>query len=483
MYRSKGPPMVPTRSGSDRLLAHLAQLSPETTAFLVREIELHRHLGDDDPSYRHILEVVRHLAKVREYSFGHLSTPLRLFCDPFEDLLTDERMGARASSRVARTSIAPIWTWLTGPQGPEALRGLVVALSRAAERDDRTAARTMQPRMIELVAGEIETALARCADSRKLTAQLVAILGGPDAARDARTVAAAFRSFDAIRALRAAIPARIADLDSAGGNISGALRAFERSAPGAAGLGFATLVSRMVFPAQALRLPVRALSSNVAARIAESGFAPLVRILLDELELAALGVDRLVRERAAPADVLGALDRYHGLARGIGGELDTGPRDVVGQSLAAGRRTASAALDAELRRLPDRISALFKPYLDSRSSKSLPGPGAGAVDEVLRVLTLGRDCRQFMDELSLNEAVMRCDEAAPARLTLITDTVITDLRNTSGARQSSLKAWLEVAVSLTAIAMGDTDADLVARLAEVASESRSPRPVDAANAG
>jgi hypothetical protein len=31
--------------------------------------------------------------------------------------------------------------------------------------------------------------------------------------------------------------------------------------------------------------------------------------------------------------------------------------------------------------------------------------------------------------------------------------------------------------------MGDTDADLVARLAEVASESRSPRPVDAANAG
>ena len=462
--------MSPSRVDPGKLVSYLSQLSPDVAAFLVREIERHRQAGEDDPSFEHILGAARQLVRVKNSSIERLTTPLRLFCVPFADLLVDDKLGVREPARISRGSIGPVWSWLTGPHGPAGLIEIVAALSRKAHDGDRKAVETLQRGMIEKAASAITDASTRAAKSRREMAQLSALLGGPDVLDDAAAMAAALRSFDATIRLRAAIPARIVDLSpSLCREVVAALAAFGQASP-EPGLGYATLLSRLADPSEALRAAVSAASSDDAERIAASRFARLGEILLSDCAIAAQRADLLVRERAEPMEVLDALDRFHRLAEGFGREVDLKPRSAWSRSLAASRAIASRALDAETRRVPEMLSALFKPYIDGRAAKRVPEPDARALLELQRSVRLSRDCRQFLGQLPLHEAVMRCDGQLRARLATTADILLGDLRSAGSARGERVQAWFDAAVSLSSIAFGDEDAAALARSGRVAGQ-------------
>jgi hypothetical protein len=463
--------MSPSRVDPGKLVSYLSQLSPDVAAFLVREIERHRQAGEDDPSFEHILGAARQLVRIKNSSIERLTTPLRLFCAPFADLLVDDKLGVREPARISRGSIGPVWSWLTGPHGPATLIEIVAGLSRKAHDGERKAVETLQRGMIDEAASAIAGAATRAAESRRELARLSARLGGADVLDDAVAMAAALRSFDATIRLRAAIPARIVDF-SPGlcHEVLAALAAFADASP-EPGLGYATLLSRLAYPSEALRAAVSAISSDDAGRIAASRFARLGEILLSDCAIAAQRVDLLVRERAEPMEVLDALDRFHRLAEGFSAEVNLSPRSAWSRSLAASRAIASRALDAETRRIPQMLSTLFKPYIDDRTAKKVPEPDAKALLELQRSLRLSSDCRQFLSQLPLHEAVMRCDTQVRARLATTADILLADLRSAGAARGERVQAWFDAAVSLSRVAFGDQDAAALARSGKVAGQS------------
>ena len=282
-------------------------------------------------------------------------------------------------------------------------------------------------------------------------------------------MAVAFRCYDAVRWLRSVIPVRIVDLDNQTCDaISEALAAFKRGVANEANIGFATVLARLAEPTQAIRLAVRELVTEDAVLVAQSPYAPLGEILLGDLEICARKVDILVRQRGDPAEIVDALHRFYNYAEGMSTELEMDARSDWGRALAAGRKIASQALDAELRRVPENISLLFKPYINSRGAGDVPVPDSLSMQTAARSLALNRDCRPFLDQLSLHEAVMRGEEALRVRLETITDTILGDLRSTGGARQELVQSWFDVVVELTQITFGGAHAEILAKSGAVA---------------
>jgi len=81
----------------------LPDIAEEIERSLARAIEV----GDD--------EVPRHDMNFRSPAgreWERTPTPLRHFCLPFEDLLNAAPRQSKQKGRIARDSIAPIWTWL-----------------------------------------------------------------------------------------------------------------------------------------------------------------------------------------------------------------------------------------------------------------------------------------------------------------------------------------------------------------------------------
>ncbi|MEP6829960.1 MAG: hypothetical protein ABI963_06450 [Rhizomicrobium sp.] len=105
--------MTDEKSG---LLQSLLGKLPETAANkLAQAIEMDRLMDGRDLPHDAILQGLRP-------SLGQSSrtqTPLRFFCQPFEDLLDSSPRKTKHKAVIARTSVVPVWNWLSGTLLPD----------------------------------------------------------------------------------------------------------------------------------------------------------------------------------------------------------------------------------------------------------------------------------------------------------------------------------------------------------------------------
>ncbi len=105
--------MTDEKSG---LLQNFLGKLPETAAYrLAQAIEMDRLMDGHDLPHDVILRGLRP-------SLGQSSrtlTPLRLFCQPFEDLLDSTPRKTKHKAVIARASVVPVWSWLGGVLLPD----------------------------------------------------------------------------------------------------------------------------------------------------------------------------------------------------------------------------------------------------------------------------------------------------------------------------------------------------------------------------
>jgi hypothetical protein len=88
----------------------LGSLTGANAAQLASAIEADRLLGGDVLPHEAILDGLR--PALRDTSAPRTPTPLRLFCRPFEDLLTSGPRKIKQKASIARGSLLPVWLWL-----------------------------------------------------------------------------------------------------------------------------------------------------------------------------------------------------------------------------------------------------------------------------------------------------------------------------------------------------------------------------------
>ena len=102
------------------LKAFLGSLPGEIAARLASAVEADRMMDGNALPHDAILEGLRPV--LRGANAARTPTPLRLFCRPFEDILTSNTRKTKQKASIARSSLLPIWLWLgRRPWAPRAL--------------------------------------------------------------------------------------------------------------------------------------------------------------------------------------------------------------------------------------------------------------------------------------------------------------------------------------------------------------------------
>ena len=92
------------------LKAFLGTLPGLVAARLAVAVEADRLMDGTSLPHDDILEGLRPV--LRSGNFDRMPTPLRLFCRPFQDLLSSEQRTVKQKAVIRRTSLLPVWNWV-----------------------------------------------------------------------------------------------------------------------------------------------------------------------------------------------------------------------------------------------------------------------------------------------------------------------------------------------------------------------------------
>src|SRR5689334_16746744 len=97
---------------AERIWDFLQRLTPQTRSFLLSELERLETCGVDVPGSADIQAKLRTEFR-KDGSAINRTSPSRFFFAPLEALLVDGAPEHANSGRIARSSIAPIWEWIS----------------------------------------------------------------------------------------------------------------------------------------------------------------------------------------------------------------------------------------------------------------------------------------------------------------------------------------------------------------------------------
>ncbi len=128
-----------SQTSIERLRDYLAQLPPQSQALLMREFERALERGEDTTVATFVLEQLRKIVRPesaapkprRMQSRRRRTKPARLLFRPLDPFLVEGNVPVRPG-QVRRSSLLPVWQWLSRDGAPEQVREFEAALERIA---------------------------------------------------------------------------------------------------------------------------------------------------------------------------------------------------------------------------------------------------------------------------------------------------------------------------------------------------------------
>ena len=145
------------------LQAFLGGLPGPAAGRLAMAVETDRLMDGHGLPHEAILEGLR--PALRREHYDRRPTPLRLFCRPFQDLLTCHPRKVKQKAAIARGSLVPVWNWISLTLVPDAAQAYVnetkeQVLDAAAGRRNR-ACREFWPVAAEAISQALSTEAGR----------------------------------------------------------------------------------------------------------------------------------------------------------------------------------------------------------------------------------------------------------------------------------------------------------------------------------
>ena len=229
----------------------------------------------------------------------------------------------------------------------------------------------------------------------------------------------------------------------------------------------ALVMSKLASPWQLIRLAIKAAGSDDAKRIAETPYAIAVPIALE-------AVDRRVRELAADLKsgrgiaVAALLKELHDSLRGLRSEINLSSESVWDKQLTALHADVSKVLTAEIELMPGRVRRLIR-LRPSREIASGSRLDADDVAETEALIGFVAACRNYANELAINEVTQRTFNELQQFLDTGTGALLDSLRGASGGERLFRQSQVDAAVRFCAKVFGQEFASLLTKAAEVAS--------------
>jgi hypothetical protein len=447
----------------------LGQLPDHVASRLAKAVEVDRLIGGTALPHDEILRALRPQLKGSGSRARRVPTPQRLFCRPFEDLLISGERKTKQKGRIARSSVDPVWQWLTRDLMRERHRQLSSSLGEAivAERDDDIQ-RDLDALWREAAAA-LNAALAEGDGRERASAKL-----GEAVAEDASEIALLIGASDTVRDIQKRLPKPVQQLTQE--DVWFLCDLFDRltsADPDFAPYVALIVLGRLERPWEVLRL-VAAISRK-STDIAMSGTDMDVvgELLFGDLDAYAANIQSARPVNFDPDKVLSNLAGFTELSSGMVKELGIRRDGKWGQRLAKDRAAVAQIMENLLQRARKEILAALPPHRGFAFARRQRGLDLSRpidperIGRAMRYAQLVAHSRPFAVAGAFNARLMKVTDETALALRTYAEEILQELRATTPEARSRAGEHLNVMLSLCDLILGEGETDFLRRRARV----------------
>jgi hypothetical protein len=454
------------------LKTFLEELPGHVAARLATAVEIDRLMDGDVLPHGEILESLRPALRL-EARCMRTPTPLRLFCRPFEDLLSSLPRKAKQKADIARTSLEPAWNWIAGTLLVDEASAFVHETRALVMAGKMDAAMERTVRFWPLAAGAMQAALADSA-SRKFHRDM---LGDAMAVADVEEMALLLSAGPAILALQDMLPAPVACLsESLVWELRGVYDALTQSQPDVAPYVAVIAMNRLARPCEALRLPLQVTRHTDDVLLSKTDMGLVGEILFARME-ALKDAIQVTRHPLFDAALLARqVKSFTDLSSGITREIGIKREGEWGKRLLADRADIGKVMDGFMERAPREVLAAL-PLLKAHGPKvaDFSRPVCAQKHEMaLRYVRLMTACRNFAAAASFAAKLQAAQEEIGTEVRRYIEDVIRALRESGNGAAQTVVAQFDFCVALVAALFSEQEAELLRRRGRAAQGAGAP---------
>ncbi len=432
---------------------------PETAAGkLAQAVEFDRLMDGHELPHDAILTGLRPALR----NSARTQTPLRLFCQPFEDLLVSTPRKQKQKAVILRASVVPMWNWLSTDLLPDETQNYfrdAKALILAGKRDqakERAQALWILAgtAMREALAGEPGLTAA----AKKLTKDEIA---------DAREIALLLLEADEMLKIQERLPKPLPHLTE---EILWQLResydALIARNPDAAPFVAVVTMNRLQRPWEALRLPLMISRQTGDVLISKTDMGLVGEILLARMD-AMKAVILAARHPPSDAETLVAqVVGFSHLSSALVKEVEMRRDGEWGQRLLKDRAAIGAVMDGFMERaIKEFGQALPMNRGTADFSRSTPTEKRAAVTSYAKLVA---GTRHFAAASSFAAKQSMALEETGNHLRRYVENGVRDLRGSSGEKRATIESQLQHCAELAAILFSGEEGELIRRRVKAA---------------
>jgi hypothetical protein len=445
------------------LQAFLGGLPPNLASRLAKAVEVDRLTDGATLPHEQILEGLRPVLS-RGNTDERTPTPLRLFCRPFEDILTSAPRVEKHTGRIARTSIMPVWDWVTMKLIPRESRAYVSEIKTLLLSFRADEAKT---RAIEFWT-EASKAMRGALETERGRKQVEAVLKDRLAVADAVEMALLLNVGEHVLALQDKLPKPVPSFTE---NLIEAAHASYTSlveaAPEAGPYAVVITMNRLARRWEALRLAVKISGKTQDTLISATDAGLVGDILLGELDAFSNTVRNTRHPRFDVDALIESIAGFAELSSAIVKEMELRRDGRWGQRLLKDRAEIATVMDGFMARLPKEVTTALPSKKPSRPMDP------EKIERALRYASLVAGCKPFAAAASFAASLKNAQDEAATHLRSYSDEALWDLRSAEGDKRQILQDQFALAIELTSILCGEEEAELLRR------RNRTARPAAA----
>lgn len=446
-------PMPQDKTGL--LKAFLGSLPGTAAARLAMAVEVDQLMDNHNLPHNDILEGLRPI--LRRENYERTPTPLRLFCRPFQDLLTAMPRTSKQKASIARGTLVPAWNWLSQTLLPAETAAFSAECKALVLNHKPDAALARAAQFWPLAAEAMQKATAT--EAGRQTAQM--ILGDAFAVEDVSDMVLLLSAGEVLEELVGLLPRPVVSFsEQLVWQVREIYDRLAKEQPDVAPYVAVVVMNRLNKPWEALRLPMLITRHTDETLISKTDMGLVGEILFSRMD----GLKNSIQATRHPllnADkLLEEVKTFADLSSHIVKEIELKREGEWGKRLLAERVMIGKVMEGFMERAPKEFSAAL-PMSKGRGADFSKHPGTEKQEMALRYARLVAGCRVFAAAASFAAKQKTTDDELGTLLRRYNDDVLKTLK--ADPQHAVANAQFQFCSELTAVVFSEEEAELLRR--------------------
>jgi hypothetical protein len=437
------------------LKAFLGSLPGTAAARLAMAVEVDQLMDNHNLPHNEILEGLRPI--LRRENYERTPTPLRLFCRPFQDLLTALPRRSKQKGSIARGTLVPVWNWLSQTLIPAETAAYSSECKALVLNHKPDAAMTRAAKFWPLAAQALQQATAT--EAGRQAAQKV--LGDAFAVDDIADMVLLLSGGEAIERLVTLLPRPVTVFgEQLVWQVREIYDQLAQEQPDVAPYVAVIVMNRLSKPWEALRLPLLVTRQTDATLISKTDMGLVGEILFSRMDALKLSIQATRHPLFDAEKLMDEARTFADLSSHIVKEIEIKREGEWGKRLLAERVQIGKVMETFMERAPKEFSIAL-PMAKGRGADLSKHPGVEKQEMAMRYARLVAGCRTFAAAGSFAAKQNVVDDELCTLLKRFNEGVLKALKN--DPQDTVATAQFQFCAELTAVLFSEEEAELMRR--------------------